>query len=138
MADPAEPELAMDERMTRICAELAALEPLFHHPEVGAGREALEQLTSEDFWEVGASGRRMSREFVLGVLLARGVEAAAADWAWSGFHCRELAPGTMLLTYDLDQAGRVSRRTTIWRRDGERWRAAFHQGTLIQPLEADG
>ncbi len=120
--------------MTRICAELAVLEPLFHRPEFGADRAALERLTTEDFWEVGASGRRMSREFVLGVLLERGVHGAPADWVWSGFHCRELAPGAMLLTYDLDQAGRLSRRTTIWRRDADQWRAAFHQGTLVQPL----
>jgi hypothetical protein len=47
---------------------LLAREPLFHRPELGTDRAALEAMTAEDFWEVGASGRVYSRAVVLEVL----------------------------------------------------------------------
>ena len=36
-----------------------------------------------------------------------------------------------LLTYTLDQAGRMTRRATIWQRFEARWRILYHQGAIV-------
>lgn len=55
-----------------IQAELTELEPLFHRPERhGTSSADFEALTAEEFWEVGASARRYSREFVIDTLVRR-------------------------------------------------------------------
>jgi hypothetical protein len=67
------------------------------------------------------------------------VDAAAAGWRCWDFGLRQLGPGTMyLLTYTLkqaertlDQAGRITRRATVWHKTGEGWRILYHQGTLV-------
>ena len=48
-----------------VLEQLRRREPIFHRPESGMDIEHFESATSADFWEVGASGRRYSREFVL-------------------------------------------------------------------------
>lgn len=53
---------------SHVLDELAAREPLFRRPEFGTTRSDFAAMTAEDFWEVGASGRRYDREFVLDVL----------------------------------------------------------------------
>ncbi len=62
--------------------------------------------------------------------------AAAAGWKASGFAVRALGPATYLLTYLLDQAGRRTRRVTIWEKTANGWRILYHQGTPIL-LEGD-
>jgi hypothetical protein len=121
------------EAADRVLEELAALEPLFHRPETGTGREAVGALIGEDFWEVGESGRRYEREFVIDAVLAR--EGGEEDaWDCEGFRCEELAPDTFLLTYLLVRPRGRSRRMTIWQRAADgRWRARYHQGTPAPP-----
>jgi hypothetical protein len=43
--------------------------------------------------------------------------AGDEDWIISDAHCRELDANTYALTYQLDRAGRLTRRVTLWRRD---------------------
>lgn len=89
-----------------------------------------------DFWEVGASGRRYTREFILDMLSRNElVDAAKAGWKATGFGLRQLGPDCFLLTYTLDQAGRRTRRATIWERAAAGWRLVYHQGTIITPNE---
>lgn len=106
-------------------------EPIFHRPEFGRTRADFERMTIADFFEIGASGQRYSRAHVLDVLEHRVPDPAEHTWKTSGFHCRELGLDTYLLTYTLEQGERVSRRTTIWRREGGDWVIVFHQGTLV-------
>jgi hypothetical protein len=115
-----------------VLEELKRREPLFHRPEVASSQAELEAMTAEDFWEIGASGRRYSRAYVLKTLAARGREAVEDSWATSDFHCRELAPELYLLTYTLLQGERRTRRATIWQRVSGSWRVLFHQGTIVQ------
>ena len=65
------------------------------------------------------------------LLEQRAPDPAEHTWKTRDFHCRELGPHTYLLTYTLEQGERVSRRSTIWRRDGDDWVIVFHQGTLV-------
>src|SRR5207302_1121067 len=75
-----------------------------------------EAMTADDFWEIGASGRRYSREYVLETVAARLDEPVEDSWRTDDFHCRELAPGVYLLTYTLLQGERRTRRASIWQR----------------------
>ncbi len=128
-----EPDLTTDPALTGILEELAALEPIFHRPERGTTCADFERMTCDNFWEVGASGRRYSRAFVLDELEKRFAAPREDVWETSGLNCRELAPDVYLLTYTLLQNGaRKTRRATIWRRTAEGWKIVFHQGTVVE------
>jgi hypothetical protein len=129
-----EPKLTTRPEDQGVLEELRRREPIFHRPEFCASRADLEAVTAEDFWEIGASGPRYSRAFVLDTVAARQEEPVAEDdWQATDFHCRRLAPELYLLTYTLLQAGeRLTRRASIWQRSGSGWRIVFHQGTLVQ------
>src|SRR5215469_3702625 len=92
-----------DPELADILAELSGREPIFHHPEFGTTRADFERMTLEDFWEVGASGRRYSRAYVLDELQQRYAAPQADVWETSDFQCRRLADNIYLLTYTLLQ-----------------------------------
>lgn len=118
-------------RLRGVLEELRAREPIFHRPELGTTRADFLGQTADDFWEVGASGRRYSREFVLATLEERWSHPSDDRWETSEFHCRELAAETFALTYTLRQGERVTRRLTLWRKVGASWKILFHQGTIV-------
>jgi hypothetical protein len=111
--------------------ELTNREPLFHRREFGTTRQDFENMIAEEFWEIGASGRRYSRKYVLDVLGNRFSRPHEDMWETRDFHCHRIAPDNYLLTYTLLQGERVTRRSTIWRRCGTSWKAVFHQGTIV-------
>jgi len=93
-------------------------------------------MTDEGFWEVGASGRRYDREYVIRTLLERYSSPHADVWRTQDFRCREVGPNTYLLTYVLVQDGnRTSRRATLWRKSVDGWKILYHQGTLVEDLQ---
>jgi len=128
-----EPELETEPRLAGVLAELIAREPIFHRPELGTSRRDFESMTEPDFWEVGASGRRYARDYVLDTLEKRHQAPHDDRWETRGFHCAEIAPDNYLLTYTLHQGERVTRRSTLWRRRAGSWRIVYHQGTLVGP-----
>jgi hypothetical protein len=118
--------------------ELRSREPIFHTERFGKTTSDFERATAPDFWEVGASGRRYSRDFILRMRSKEElVDADAAGWKASGFGLRRLGPNCYLLTYTLDQAGRITRRATIWEKTSESWRILYHQGTIVTANDAD-
>ena len=115
-----------------VLEELIRREPIFHRGEFGRTRADFEKITVPDFWEVGASGQRYSRQDVLDALEKRYSGPYHDDWEAMGFRCRELAEDVYLLTYTLIQDKvRHTRRSTIWQRTGEGWKIVYHQGTII-------
>ena len=92
------PTLPTDPALLRVLEELISREPIFHHPELGTTRTDFENMTTADFWEVGASGRRYCREDVLTELERRQQVQPVDVWEAAGFHCRELAKDMYLLT----------------------------------------
>jgi len=131
------PWLTTEPKLRAILQELRSREPIFHRPELGTSRVDFEKMTEEDFWEVGASGRRYSRDHVVEVLEGRHQVAShlALEDTWEAldFACRELGSDTYLLTYTLLQGRRKTRRVSLWRRrSGEDWKIVFHQGTLVE------
>ena len=128
-----EPHLVTDPRLAAILKELQAREPIFHRPEFGTTRKAFEQMMDAAFWEIGASGRRYSRGYVLDTLVNRHPAQHEDVWEASDFHCAELGSDTYLVTYTLVQNNaRVTRRATIWRRAKGGWKILYHQGTIVQ------
>jgi hypothetical protein len=127
-----EPNLKTDPRILDVLNELKAREPIFHHPEFGTTRADFENMTEPTFWEIGASGKRYSREYVLDELEKRYANHYEDQWQTRDFHCLEIAPDNYLLTYTLAQDTRISRRSTIWRRTSQGWKIVYHQGTLVQ------
>jgi hypothetical protein len=126
-----EPNLVTAPEHMAALRELMRREPLFHRPEFGTTRKDFEKMTASTFWEVGASGRRFSRQFVLDVLEKRYENSTEDVWEVGGFHCLEIAADNYLITYTLIQGGRVTRRATIWRRTAEGWQIVYHQGTIV-------
>ena len=127
-----EPKLITDPKLTDILNELKQLEPIFHHPELGTTRQDFEKMMDDSFWEVGASGNRYSRDYVLDVLEKRVENQSDEVWETKDFHCLEIALNNYLLTYTLDQGERVTRRSTIWRQTDSGWKIVYHQGTIVE------
>ena len=121
-----------DADAARALDALRAREPLFHRSEFGTRRVDFERMIADDFRETGASGRIYERTFVLDTLEARQAQPHDDPWETPGFRCRALGARTWLLTYDLRQGERLSRRMTLWREGDDGWRAIYHQGTLVQ------
>jgi hypothetical protein len=97
-------------------------------------------MTSPDFFEIGASGRLYSRDFILHTLEDRSSKPLPHPDLWStqDFQLYPLGPDTWLLHYLLEQTlpegRRLTRRTTIWRQQPEGWQILFHQGTLVESI----
>ena len=120
-----EPMLATPPELMGVLDELRALEPLFHTG------HAAESIAAPTFWEVGASGRRYGRQYVLDVLRERAADPVADDWHAEHFHVAPAGTDHYLLTYTLHQPGRITRRLTVWQRSGGQWQAIYHQGTIV-------
>ena len=126
-----EPSLTTAPHLAEVARELMSREPLFHRPEFGVTRADFEKMTAPEFWEVGASGRRYSRAFVLDPLDPRSQSPVRDTWEIQDFHCSVLAADTFLVTYTLLQRRtRATRRSTIWKRTADSWKILYHQGTL--------
>jgi hypothetical protein len=128
---PSEPVPPTDPSLLGVLEELRAREPIFHRPELGTSRADFASQIVDDYWEVGASGRRYGRDFVLATLVERWSRPHDDPWDTSELHCRQVGDETYALTYTLRQGERVTRRLTIWRRVDGGWKALFHQGTMV-------
>jgi len=121
-----------------ILEEVHRYEPIFHTRAFGLTPADHERRMAHTYWEVGASGRRYSREFILQHLSQTPpIDAQLAGWKTSGHALRKLGPDTYLLTYTLQQGDRITRRATIWRSTPQGWVILFHQGTIAAAGEED-
>ena len=126
-----EPQFDARPEDSPVMHELMQLEPIFHRLEFGTTRKDFEKRMAPEFWEVGASGHRYSRQFVLDTLEKRYEKATEAVWEIGDFHCHQIATDNFLVTYTLIQGQRLTRRATIWRRAKEGWLVVYHQGTIV-------
>ena len=108
---------------------LRSLETRLLDPKVRRSSDQLEDLLAADFVEFGSSGRVYDKPRV--------VEALRQDPGFDGprtisdFSARLLSNSIVLVTYRIKESGTL--RSSIWRRDGDRWRMVFHQGTPSKP-----
>ncbi len=114
-----------------ILQDLRSREPIFHRP----GEPTTMAPT---YWEVGASGRRYSRQFILKHLAASPpLDALQAGWKTSDHAVVRLSADTFLFTYTLQQPQRLTRRATIWQQTPSGWQVLFHQGTIVTTDQDD-
>ncbi|TWS19217.1 DUF4440 domain-containing protein [Tsukamurella asaccharolytica] len=126
-----EPDRTTAPELRAVLEELRRREPVFHGPS-WCSLAAFDDAVAPDFWEVGASGRRYSREHVRAVMERRLASPQdESDWGTSEFQVRAMGASVYLLTYTLAQRERVTRRLTVWRRRENRWSVMFHQGTVV-------
>jgi hypothetical protein len=128
-----EPDFSTAPELQAVLEELRQREPIFHQPQFGTTRRDFERMTDPNYWEVGASGRRYSREFVLDTLEARQPDPEEASWIKRDFQCRKIAADNYLITYTLLQGSRITRRATLWRQTVDGWKILYHQGTMVEP-----
>lgn len=88
----------------------------------------VEALLGPDFVEIGASGRRWTRDDAVELVAARRGRDPA-DVELSEVACRALGETKFLLTYAIRTRGRTSRRASIWDGGDGQWRMVYHQGT---------
>lgn len=120
----------MRNKFDDVITELSAREPIFHRRKFGTTRGDLERMTVEAFWEIGASGKVYQRDQVIDTVLKRFADGPEPhDWPCRDFRLTTLSDGLFLISYILDEPGRVTRRSTIWQETGEGWKVVFHQGT---------
>lgn len=87
MNSTSEPHLRTDPALADVVAQLIRHEPIFHRLEFGTMRVDFENMTTEDYWEAGAFGRRYCRDYVPDILDERfhpdqGIDA----WQSSDFY----------------------------------------------------
>jgi hypothetical protein len=128
-----EPDFATAPENNEVLRELMAREPIFHRPEFGTTRKDFDKLMAPEFWETTASGRRVSRQFILDCLEKRYETTTEVTWEIEDFRCSEIAANNYLVTYTLFQGERITRRAAIWRRTADDWQVVYHQGTVVLP-----
>ncbi|HRW20094.1 MAG TPA: DUF4440 domain-containing protein [Dermatophilaceae bacterium] len=96
---------------------------------VRTSRRSLDALLHPQWSEIGSSGRVLERMATLGSLGAIDVELDVIE-------CSRLADDVILLVWRARSAERSSLRSSVWVRDGGRWRQRFHQGTVEQKGES--
>ena len=126
-----EPQLTLAPELAPLLDELRTLEDLYHAAFPDATLEDFDRLVAPEFWETGATGRRYSRAFARSVLAQRPGRPDPSTWQTDHHHLQPVGTDVWLLTYRLHQPGRVTRRMTLWRRDGASWQAVYHQGTVV-------
>jgi ribonuclease HI len=97
-------------------------------PEFRRDRERVSSLLHEDFREFGSSGREWNREGILDLLQT---EPLYLQPDIVDFKVMRPAQATVLVTYRAERDTGSSLRSSLWVRDGDRWRMLFHQGTKI-------
>ncbi|HEY5959598.1 MAG TPA: DUF4440 domain-containing protein [Polyangiaceae bacterium] len=103
--------------------EILELEERLLAPEVRSSAEALDELISSRFVEFGSSGRIYTKDDVVRQTLAAPIVRVAV----TEFSVLAVSADVVLATYRTPN----SLRSSIWRREDERWRIVFHQGTPI-------
>lgn len=88
-------------------------------------------LLTDDFVEIGSSGSAYTKPEIIAALAGE----TPVQWTLEHFKARAIAEGVVLVTYRATRHGQgtvASLRSSVWKREGERWRMAFHQGTVAK------
>jgi hypothetical protein len=92
-------------------------------------RARLLELLAPDFYEIGQSGRRWNREEIIAAMVSD--VDSDSNIAINERETTTLDRNTVLLSYLLKFDSRISRRSSVWKWDGEIVYCVFHQGTRV-------
>lgn len=118
--------------MSKLLADIQALEVELHHPGVRCDAARLGELLHPDFHEVGRSGREYDRATVIRFLAEAGGASAVVS---SDFRLCPLGGDAALLTYRCAHRrpnGTLEAhtlRSSVWVKEGASWKLRYHQGT---------
>lgn len=119
--------------MADLLQTLTQLERALHHPGSVLTAAQCDALLHADFFEVGKSGLRYSRQQVLAYLSQTSGQAPSVVET-SDYQVHELGADCALLTYACVHAGDSAPikvlRSSIWRRSPSGWQLFYHQGTV--------
>ena len=107
-----------EEVVTRLERELV-------DPAVRSDASRVAELLHPDFEEIGRSGRLWGRDDTLQALADEESSTVELDV----LNAEQVADGVILLTARTTDARGGSLRSSLWQRNGGRWRLRFHQGT---------
>lgn len=126
-----EPHAPSDTALDTLLTTLIQLEQELHHPGLPQSPERLEALLHPDFFEVGKSGLRYSRQQVVAYLSQL---AEPTTVTVSNHEVHRLGPDVALLTYACTHLGKGANidvlRSSIWRHTAVGWQLFYHQGTI--------
>ncbi|MFK3677658.1 DUF4440 domain-containing protein [Microbacterium sp. NPDC090218] len=105
--------------------KIVDLESVLLSAEGRSDEKRLEELIHRDFYEIGRSGRYWLRDEVISTLLGIPDQVQRVTFD----RVVELAPGVAHVRFRTEDAVGIVHRSSIWMRDGERWRQRYHQGT---------
>jgi len=126
-----QPQLNTPSELQYLLEIIKPFEPLVYVANAGANRAFFEALLAPDFWEIGASGKRYSREYVLGELEKRQQNPYSQAWHTTDHYLQKIANQLYLYTYTLHQPTRVSQRTSLWHKTETSLQLLYHQGTVV-------
>ncbi|TCJ30246.1 ribonuclease HI family protein [Nocardioides jejuensis] len=118
-----EPDLFGDDSLTDE-EQVVALERSLLTPEVRRVRSAVAALLHPDWSEIGASGRRWTRDDILDAMAPLDEETTL-----DVVSIERLAAGAILLVWRSASEGGSALRSSLWLRAGHSWVQRFHQGT---------
>jgi hypothetical protein len=112
------------------------LEELLLHQDFSNNPNQLEAMISNDFREIDARGREVTREEVVSWLLGKSPDSR---WEFLAYDVRQLAPGLVLSTYQARQiqpkgtSGGRTMHSSLWqeKHPGQTWELLFHQSTRL-------
>ncbi|MEO6529461.1 MAG: nuclear transport factor 2 family protein, partial [Specibacter sp.] len=119
-ADPAFSAGSHDALETVVELEKELLDPAVRADPLRAG-----ELLHIDFEEIGASGRRWTRQEILEMM--NDEDAAAVEL--QVLSLAQVDTSTALLSYRSVSPGGSALRSSLWQREAGQWRLRFHQGT---------
>lgn len=118
----------MDDNTVVRKAELALLTPA-----VRRDAATVRSMLHQDVVEIGRSGRRFNREGLIAALGQSAAQAAGGEGSFSAddWQFEQMAPDLVLVTYRIDDGGRVSRHASVWELGDGVPVLRFHQGTVV-------
>ena len=97
-------------------------------PSVRQSTQVLDRLLAPEFIEFGCSGKIYNKQTIIKTLPTEKPINGAID----DFNVTVLSEDVILTTYKAVIDGVGSLRSSIWKKNGDEWQMAFHQGTLIK------
>lgn len=113
--------------MDKLAKEIFALECSHLQPEVRVSAEKLAEVLDDDFFEFGSSGGVIKRSDY-----DRDHTLNPEPMQITAFTMYELGPAAVLTTYQIhnQRTGKVTNRSSVWKKRQNGWKLFFHQGTV--------
>ena len=109
------------------CNELKLLEK-----DIRKNKNELEKLISKDFIEYGSSGLIYSYDETINGLLN---ETEEKIYKIVKMEAKIFSKNIVMILYIIDINGNISNRSSIWKKESNKWKIIFHQGTKVNKKE---